>query len=160
MGSEMCIRDSIYGPFGNFNPKSSMVVSSLIKKFADNQNPIIVWGDGSAKRDFVYSEDDANCMMQIMHKKQENPINIGSGKGTSIKELVKLLIEIYPGKKKPKVIFDTSKPSGDKIRILDVNRLNKLGIHCNTNIKKGLKETFNWYLENKKLIKKRHNFFS
>ena len=149
---------NIYGPYGNFNPKSSMVISSLVKKFADKQNPIIVWGDGTAKRDFVYSGDVADSMIKIMEKKYEEPINIGSGKGTSIKKLVELLKEIFPGKK-PKVIFDKSKPTGDKIRILDVTNLNKLGIKCNTNIKQGLKDTFEWYLRNKSLTKKRFNFF-
>lgn len=150
---------NIYGPYGNFNPKSSMVISSLIKKFVEKQNPIVVWGDGTAKRDFVYSGDVADCMIKIIEKKYQKPINIGSGEGTSIKKLVNLLSEIIPSEKKPKVIFDKSKPSGDKIRILDVKTLNGLGIYCKTNIKSGLKETFNWYLKNKYLTKKRYNFF-
>lgn len=148
---------NIYGPYGNFDPKSSMVISSLIKKFADNPKKLSVWGDGSAKRDFVYSKDVADCMLKIMKKGYQKPINIGSGKGTSIRNLVNMLQEISINK--PKIIYDKSKPSGDKIRILDVKKLNSLGIKCKTNIKDGLKETFDWYLKNKILLSKRYSFF-
>ena len=148
---------NIYGPYGNFDPKSSMVISSLIKKFADNPQELSVWGDGSAKRDFVYSKDVADCMLKIMKKGYQKPINIGSGKGTSIRYLVNMLQEISINK--PKIIYDKSKPSGDKIRILDVKKLNSLGIKCKTNIKDGLKETFDWYLKNKILLSKRYSFF-
>ena len=71
---------NIYGPFANFDPTNSMVVSSLIKRFADNENPLVVWGDGSAVRDFVYSKDVAKAMIEVVKKNIQEPINIGSDK--------------------------------------------------------------------------------
>lgn len=150
---------NIYGPFGNFDPTNSMVVSSLIKRCFDQENPFVVWGDGTAKRDFVYSKDVAKAMINVIEKNIQVPINIGSGKGTSIKELVKTIFESKFIMKKPKIIFDKSKPSGDKKRILDTNLANKNGILCNTELSKGIEETIDWYLKNKKSFKKRYNHF-
>ena len=67
---------NIYGPHLNFNPKNSMVVASLIKRIIDNENPLIVWGDGSIVRDFVFCEDVANSMIKVVQKNIVKPINI------------------------------------------------------------------------------------
>ena len=104
---------NIYGPNLNFNPKNSMVVASLIKRVCDNENPLIVWGDGSNVRDFVYCDDVASSILKIMQKNITKPINIGSGKGTSIKNLVKLIVNSKYIKNKQSY-FDKTKQSGDK----------------------------------------------
>ena len=104
----------------NFNPTNSMVVASLIRRLFNKEDPFVVWGDGSAIRDFVYSEDVANAMIKIVQKKIKYPINIGSGKGTSIKNLVRNILKSRFIKKKPNVVFDKSKPSGDKKEVLNV----------------------------------------
>ena len=109
---------NIYGPNLNFNPKNSMVVASLIKRVCDNENPIVVWGDGSNVRDFIYSDDVANAMIKIMQKNITKPINIGSGKGVSIKRLIKTIVASKYIKIKPKIFFDKSKVSGDKKEFL------------------------------------------
>ncbi len=150
---------NIYGPFANFDPTNSMVVSSLIKRFADQENPLNVWGDGSAVRDFVYSKDVAKAMIQVMKKNIQIPINIGSGKGVSIKSLVNKILSCKNIKNKPQVVFDKSKPSGDKKRILDVKLANKFGINCNTKLEIGLEETIDWYLKNRVKLGKRFNYF-
>ncbi len=150
---------NIYGPFGNFDPTNSMVVSSLIKRFFDEENPLIVWGDGSAIRDFVYSKDVAKAMIQVMKKNIQVPINIGSGKGTSIKKLAMTILQSYYLLNKPKVIFDKTKPSGDKKRVLDTSLAKKYKINCKTKLSDGIMKTIEWYLKNKRNSKNRFNYF-
>ena len=151
---------NIYGPHLNFNPTNSMVVASLIRRLIEKKNPFIVWGDGSAIRDFVYSEDVANAMIKILQKKIKFPLNIGSGKGTSIKNLVKNILHTKYIIKKPKVVFDRSKPSGDKKRVLDMRLAKKNGISCDTTLEIGLDKTIDWYLKSsKKIMRKKYNFF-
>lgn len=151
---------NIYGPHLNFNPTNSMVVASLIRRLIEKENPFIVWGDGSAIRDFVYSEDVANAMIKILQKRIKFPLNIGSGKGTSIKNLVKNILHTKYITKKPKVVFDRSKPSGDKKRVLDMKLAKKNGISCDTTLLIGLDKTIDWYLKSsKKITKKKYNYF-
>lgn len=150
---------NIYGPFGNFDPENSMVVSSLIRRFVNEENPLIVWGDGTAVRDFVYSKDVAINILNVMKKKIQTPINIGSGTGTSIKDLVNTIKKCNGINKETKIKFDLSKPSGDPIRILDMSKANKYGIKCETNLIDGLNETIHWYKTYNFSNKKRYNFF-
>lgn len=150
---------NIFGPFGNFNPKNSMVVSSLIKRVVDGENPLIVWGDGTAVRDFIYSKDVAEGMLRVVKKNIQLPVNLGSGKGYSIKKLVKCICNSKYVKRKPKIIFDKSKPSGDKVRILNVRRSKKYGIYKKTDFQQAINETIKWYIENKSKTKLRFNYF-
>ena len=131
---------NIYGPHLNFNPTNSMVVASLIRRLFNKEDPFVVWGDGSAIRDFVYSEDVANAMIKIVQKKIKYPINIGSEKGTSIKNLVRNILKSRFIKKKPNVVFDKSKPSGDKKRVLDMKLAKTHGISCQTKLDIGLEK--------------------
>ena len=152
---------NIYGPHLNFNPTNSMVVASLIRRLFNKENPFIVWGDGSAVRDFVYSEDVADAMVKIIQKKIQIPLNIGSGKGTSIKNLVKNMLKSKFILEKPKVYFDKTKPSGDKKRVLDMTLAKKYGISCKTKLDTGLEKTMEWYLRfSKKTTNKKYNYFT
>ena len=150
---------NIYGPYANFDPKNSMVIPSLIRRIIKGENPLIVWGNGTAIRDFIFSADVAEAMIQVMQKKIEKPINIGSGTGISIKELVNTLLSSKIIKKKPKVIFDKTKPTGDKKRILDTSLAKSYGITNKVSLKEGLDKTINWYLNNQSLTHKRFNYF-
>jgi GDP-L-fucose synthase len=82
---------NIYGPFSNFDDKNSMVVASLIKKFCDNTDVVKIWGDGSPVRDFIYSKDVASMMIDVVEKEILDPVNLGSGKGVSISQLVEMI---------------------------------------------------------------------
>ena len=150
---------NIYGPYANFDPKNSMVIPSLIRRIIKGENPLNVWGNGTAIRDFIFSADVAEAMIQVMQKKIEKPINIGSGTGISIKELVNTLLSSEIIKKKPKVIFDKTKPTGDKKRILDTSLAKSYGITNKVSLKEGLDKTINWYLNNQSLTHKRFNYF-
>jgi GDP-L-fucose synthase len=151
---------NVFGPFANFNPKNSMVVSSIIKRVMDGENPLIVWGDGSAIRDFIYSEDVAKGMLNVMRKNIKSPINLGSGKGYSIKELVNTISNSKYVKIKPKIVFDRTKPSGDKIRILSTKRAKNYGIYSISNFQNSIDQTIKWYIENKSKVNLRFNYFS
>ena len=150
---------NIYGPYLNFNPKNSMVVASLIRRIFQNENPLKVWGDGTNIRDFVYSEDVARAMIKVMQKNIQVPINIGSGKGVSIKKLVNIIASNKRLKKVPKIVFDKTKPSGDKKRVLDTNLLTKNKIFLNESLENGIDKTIEWYLNNYKKISKKYNYF-
>ena len=150
---------NIFGPFGNFNPKNSMDVSSLIKRVVDGENPLLVWGDGTAIRDFIYSKDVAEGMLRVVKKNIQIPINLGSGKGYTIEKLVKSICNSKHIKFKPKVIFDKNKPTGDKIRILSVKRSKKLKVYKITNFQRAIDETIEWYINNRPKTRLRYNYF-
>jgi nucleoside-diphosphate-sugar epimerase len=84
--------------------------------------------------------------------------NIGTGKGTTIRELAETIKEV--SKSNSKLVYDNSKKTGDQNRILNVEKINKEKIFCNTSLKEGLKLTINWYLQNKLFYKKRFNSFN
>ena len=151
---------NIYGPNVNFNPKNSMVVASLIKRVCDNENPLIVWGDGSNIRDFVYCGDVASSIIKVIQKNITKPINIVSGNGISIKNLVKLIVNSKHIKFKPKIIFDKSKQGGDKKRVLNTKYAQSKGIKNETKLKIGIDKTIEWYLNNKENFKTKFNYFS
>ena len=148
---------NIYGPHLNFNPKNSMVVASLIKRIIDNENPLIVWGDGSCR--ICICEDVANYDKSCS-KKYVKPINIGSGKGTTIKKLLLTILNSKYISNKSKIIFDTKKQSGDKKRVLDTKLAKKFKINNSTSLKIGIDKTIKWYLNNKDQLNKKYNHFS
>ncbi len=150
---------NIFGPYSNFNPKNSMVVSSLIKRITDGENPLKVWGDGTAIRDFIFSEDVADGMLNIVRKNIQVPINLGSGKGYSIKKLVQTICKSKYILSKPRVIFDTSKPSGDKKRILNIRKAKKFKLYKISKFQASVDKTIIWYKNNIKKTKLRYNFF-
>jgi GDP-L-fucose synthase len=143
---------NMYGPGDNFDPKSSHVIAALIKKIADAQEKgekeIVVWGNGSATREFFYVEDAARAIVLAAEKyNKPEPINIGTGFEISIKELVNLLVELM--KFKGKIIWDKTKPNGQPRRMLDTTKAkNEFGFKSTTNFKQGLTKTINWYLNN------------
>ena len=150
---------NIYGPYANFNPVNSMVVSSLIKRVCDRENPLRIWGDGNTIRDFIFSEDVANGMINVVLKNIKGPINLGSGTGYTIKKLIKVILSDKEIKHKPKIFWDKSKPSGDKKRVLDITKATKFNITNNTPLEKGIEKTIKWYMSNKEYGKYRYNYF-
>tara|TARA_B100000902_G_scaffold331874_1_gene329505 strand:+ start:8267 stop:9271 length:1005 start_codon:yes stop_codon:yes gene_type:complete len=155
---------NIYGPYANFNPKNSMVVASIIRRVVEGENPLKVWGDGKAIRDFIYSEDVADAIIKVINNNIQVPINVGSGKGTTIKKLVSEIVNCSKIKFKPKVIFEKSKKSGGKVgdrkRVLNVKLARKYNIKNKINLSKGLMYTIDWYLKNKKRLNSRFDYFA
>ncbi len=149
---------NVFGPYDNFDEKTGMVVPSLISKFFKSKNnKVEVFGDGSNIRDFIFSEDVARAMVLIMYKNPERPVNIGSGKGYTIKQMVKIINSYFNNKFK--IIWNTNVPTGDQKRILDNNRLKYLGFKNTQNLKEGLFKTLEWYKKNRNNNFKKYNSF-
>lgn len=148
---------NVYGPWDNFSPDNSMVIPSLIRKVSEANEEITCWGDGSPIRDFIYADDVANGMIALMKSGKNDPINLGSGKGVSIKELAETVVKA--SEKSITINWDTSKPAGDKIRLMSTERSESLGIRPMTSLHEGLRETMEWFEKNKALIDKRYNVF-
>src|SRR3989338_4315781 len=148
---------NVYGPYDNFDPENAMVIPSLIKRALDGENPLIVWGDGSPIRDFIHAKDVAKGMLFALEKCPPHPINLGSGEGVTIKQIVDIITNNL--EKKPEIIWDTSKPSGDKKRLMDISRVKSLGWEPKIKLEEGIKEVIDWYKENKEIINKRYNIF-
>lgn len=150
---------NVYGPYDNFDPNNAMVIPSLIYKATRKSKTFEVWGDGSPIRDFVYSEDVADAMMRMIEKKIEGPLNIGSGKGYSIKEIAENISKIV-SKVPKKIKWKKTKHQGDKKRILSMKKANLNGIIAKTSLRAGINKTVEWFIENEKvLINNRYNVF-
>ena len=150
---------NIYGPFDNFHPDYAMVVPSLISRVDKGENHLYVWGDGTQKRDFMFMDDCAKAMLKVFESDEARPVNLGFGPpGNSIKELVDLVIKYSDNK--PEVVWDISKPSGDKTRVLDIERISNLGFKSSTTLEEGIKKTIKWFKNNKEKYLDRYNVFS
>ena len=150
---------NVYGPYDNFDPNNAMVIPSLIFKAINQSGDLNVWGDGSPVRDFVYSNDVASAMIIAVQNKISEPINIGSGSGVSIKEIVNIINKNLPNGPK-NILWDTTKPSGDAKRIMDTSIAESYGIVNNTTLDIGIKNTINWYISNKNNSDSKFNVFN
>ena len=147
---------NVYGPYDNFDPENAMVIPSLIRKAHEN-DVLSVWGDGSPIRDFIHSKDVALGMLHAVEKEIIEPINLGSGTGVAIKEIVDIIVEKC--EKSVQVEWDTSKPTGDKKRILDMSRAESYGFKTSVSLQNGIEDTIKWFVSNREIIDKRHNAF-
>jgi len=148
---------NVYGPGDNFDPNSAMVIPSLMYRIYHKENPVLIWGDGSAIRDFAYSRDVAEgVILALYYGTQSQFVNLGSGKGYSIKELVETLNSFIDFNYK----FDTTKSSGFPKRVMDISLARKL-IHYNptTSLLDGLKQTWNWFIKNQDEYLNKMNYF-
>jgi len=140
---------NLYGPGDNFEPTSSHVIPALIKKCLDAKRnaeaEIIVWGDGTATREFLYVEDAAEGIILAAERyNQSIPVNIGAGFEISIKDLIGHIVTLtkYQGE----VRWDTSKPNGQPRRMLDTSRaVQAFGFKATTKFEEGLARTIEWY---------------
>jgi GDP-L-fucose synthase len=140
---------NLYGPGDNFEVKSSHVIPALIKKCVDakkeSKNHITVWGTGKASREFLYVEDAAEgILLATEFYNEPEPVNLGAGFEITIKDLVKLIVELtgFHGEIK----WDNSKPDGQPRRMLDTSRAKeKFNFQAKTDFREGLKKTISWY---------------
>ena len=143
---------NLYGPRDNFDPSSSHVIPALILKIfkakSSNQDKIIVWGDGSPSRDFLYVDDAARGIVLSAEKYvDDTPLNLGSEQEITISDLVKLLSDLMDFK--GKIEWDTSKPNGQPRRCVSNERAKKMiGFTPEFDLKTGLKNTIEWFYEN------------
>ena len=141
---------NLYGPKDNFDLETSHVIPALIRKCIEakkrGEDHIVVWGDGSPTREFLYVEDAAEgILLAAEHYNKSEPVNLGSAFEISIKNLLETIVQLIGFK--GKVIWDTSKPNGQPRRNLDVSRAEReFGFRARTNFEEGLKKTINWYV--------------
>jgi GDP-L-fucose synthase len=148
---------NVYGPGDNFDPDNAMVIPSLMMRIANGEKPLKVWGDGSAIRDFAYSTDVAIGTIQALHYGTRGDfVNLGSGIGYSIKELVETLREFVDFD----FDFDATKPSGFPKRVMDISRAREwIEYDPKTTLREGLEITWKWFLSNKNEYLQKQNYF-
>lgn len=146
---------NVYGPFDDFDPRTAQVIPALIARMAKGENPITIAGDGSAARDFIYSEDVVEGMLTALAEAPPClPINLGSGAGTTIRTVAETIADLMPVR--PKIIWDVTKPTGDKVRVLSMDRSRKiLGFEARTPLKEGISRTLAWYRKHRVLADQR-----
>lgn len=146
---------NVYGPYDDFDPRTAQVIPALISRMVKGENPVKVAGDGTAVRDLIYLEDVVEGMLIALEKAPPCvPINIGSGKGYTIKEVAETIADLVPNK--PEIQWDISRPTGDKVRILSTQRAKDLlNFEAKTSLREGIKKTIEWYLENTDLANRR-----
>ena len=149
---------NLYGPGDNFHPKNSHVVAALISKFYEavklNKEEVIIWGTGKPLREFMHVDDLAEGLIFLMENYSEyEHVNIGTGKEISITEFTKIIKNISGWKGKIK--FDDSYPDGMPRKVMDINKISKLGWYSKIELKVGLKQAYKWFIDNYDHIKKK-----
>lgn len=148
--SVVVLPNNAYGPGESFDLENAHVIPSLIRKCL-TEKKLVVWGDGSAVRDFLYAADFAEGVL-LAAEKLENPepVNLGSGIGTSVKDLVKIIVKAthFQGE----VFFDRSKPNGQARRVVSLkNARQKLGFKAAWSLEKGIAASTVWLKEKLKI---------
>jgi len=140
---------NLYGPGDNYHPEYSHVVPALIRRFHEAKaacaSNAVVWGTGTARREFLYVDDLADACIHLMKNYSgDELINIGTGEDITIAEFARVVAAIvgYTGE----ISFDTSRPDGTPRKLLDVSRLAKLGWRARTSLVDGIKLTYQAYL--------------
>jgi len=150
---------SLYGVNDNFHPENSHVIPALIRRFheakVNNDAEAVVWGTGSAMREFLYVDDMAVASLFVLELDEQtyqantqpmlSHINVGTGKDVTIREMAETMKQVvgYEGK----LTFDTTRPDGAPRKLINVSRLSDMGWKYSVSLKEGLTKTYNWYLE-------------
>tara|TARA_B110001450_G_C17561959_1_gene457116 strand:- start:97 stop:1038 length:942 start_codon:yes stop_codon:yes gene_type:complete len=140
-----------FGPNDNYNTLNSHFFPSLIKKIHEikskDKKELIIWGDGSPKREVVYVDDIADACVYFMKKKfKETMVNIGTGLDFSIKEYAEIILNLILPNKQIKIRYDKSKPNGTPRKVMDVSLAKKYGWRSKIDLKEAIKLTYNDYL--------------
>jgi GDP-L-fucose synthase len=143
---------NLYGPRDNFNLETSHVIPALVRKCIEAQErgdkEVILWGDGSPTREFLYAGDAADGILTATEfYNGSEPVNLGSGQEIHIKDLAEKIA--YLTGFKGKLVWDTTKPNGQPRRALDTSRASDyFGWQANTHFDEGLQQTIAWYKQN------------
>ena len=147
---------NLYGPRDNFNLETSHVIPALIRKMLEalhaGLDQVVLWGDGSPTREFLYVEDAAEGLLLATERYNgREPFNLGSGQEISIRDLAQLIARLtgYKGE----IVWDTSKPNGQPRRALDTSRAEEFfGFRAQMPLEEGLRRTIDWYLNQQKSL--------
>jgi len=145
---------NLYGPHDNFDLKTSHVLPALIRKFHEAKQghmpSVEIWGTGTPKREFLYIDDLSDACLHLMERYDSSEIvNIGVGEDIAIADLAALVKEVtgYEGE----IVYDGSKPDGTPRKLLDVSKLDSLGWKAKTDLRDGIKKTYEWYVEQERI---------
>jgi GDP-L-fucose synthase len=144
---------NLYGPRDNFDLQSSHVIPALIRKCVEavqtGREEIVLWGDGSPTREFLYVEDAVDGILLATERYNKSaPVNLGSGMEISIRDLATLIARLtgFIGK----IVWDTGQPNGQPRRCLDVSKAEQeFGFKAKTPFEDGLRKTIDWYVANR-----------
>ncbi len=154
---------NLYGPGDNFHPHNSHVLPALLQRFhqaaIEGRDEVVIWGTGRAKREFLHVDDMADATVFVMdlpeaiYASNTDPmlshINVGTGEDISIADLAGLIARITGFK--GTIAHDTSKPDGPERKLLDVSLLSRLGWQASISLERGIRETYEWYLQQEEL---------
>jgi GDP-L-fucose synthase len=148
---------NLYGVNDNFHLENSHVIPALMRRFheakVNGDAEVVVWGTGNAMREFLYVDDMAQASLFVLELDEEtykantqpmlSHINVGTGRDVTIREMAEIMRQVidYKGK----LVFDTTKPDGAPRKLIDVSRLKSMGWKYKVDLKKGLKEVYEWY---------------
>lgn len=141
---------NLYGPNDNFDPETSHVLPAMIRRFHDARltgaAEVVLWGSGTPRREFLHVDDLAHACVHLMRQSSDfDLVNIGWGRDITIRELAELVAGVvgYEGQLR----WDTSKPDGTPRKLLDTSRLTALGWKPRIELREGVRETYEWYVE-------------
>lgn len=157
---------NLYGPGDNFHSENSHVIPALLRRFHEakvqHADEVVVWGSGNPKREFLHVDDMAYASIHVMELLNDHYIsetqpflshlNVGSGVDCSIRELTYTIAEVVGFK--GRVVFDKTKEDGAPRKLLNVGKINSLGWTSKVDFKQGLSQTYSWYLDNLKKVRK------
>ena len=140
---------NLYGPGDNYDLESSHVLAAMLRKFSEakdnNHSPVELWGTGKPKREFLHVDDLANAVVYVLENKLKDSLyNVGSEVEISIKKLAQLIQDITGHK--GEIIWDQNKPDGTPRKLMDSSKLHQLGWSSMIDLKTGIKEVFNNYI--------------
>jgi GDP-L-fucose synthase len=136
---------NLYGPRDNFDLESSHVIPALIRKMLDARDEVVLWGDGSPSREFLFVDDCAEGLLLAAERYSgPDPVNLGTGVETTIREVAETIADLtgFAGE----IVWDTTKPNGQPRRSLDASRAEQLfGFRARIPLRSGLERTIAWY---------------
>lgn len=151
---------NLYGPYDNYHAENSHVIPALLRRFHEatqrGDQEVVIWGTGTPMREFLHVDDMAAACVHVMELDVEtyqantqvmlSHINVGTGVDCTIRELAETIAKVtgFAGR----LTFDSSKPDGTPRKLMDVSRLNSLGWHASIELEQGLKDAYQWYVDN------------
>ncbi|MCY1285897.1 GDP-L-fucose synthase [compost metagenome] len=151
---------NLYGPNDNFHPENSHVIPALLRRFHEavqrSDEEVVIWGSGKPMREFLHVDDMAAASIHVMELDTDtycantepmlSHINVGTGVDCTIRKLAETVAKVT--KFTGRLVFDSSKPDGTPRKLMDVSRLNALGWQANITLEAGLRDAYQWYVEN------------
>tara|TARA_B100000401_G_scaffold182217_1_gene122514 strand:+ start:947 stop:1852 length:906 start_codon:yes stop_codon:yes gene_type:complete len=136
---------NLYGPNDNYDLEKSHVLPAMIRKFHEAEDKVTLWGDGSARREFLHVDDLAEALYLLLNQYNEaSPINVGTGEDVTIKELAETVGSVVGNKE---IEWDKSKPNGTPRKVLDVSKIKSMGWKPTISLRDGIESTYQDYIK-------------